>query len=93
MKHVRFYEEFKGKRKGVSEGNCFALFLNHPIYKPEGIGALHYSPNSVVCSTSASWDYLRAKCKRVSEARARQIHPNLFAVLDIPEPSTKQEAA
>jgi hypothetical protein len=39
-------------------------------------------PNSPVAGTGVSLDYLRQKCKRISEAQARTIHPVLFEWLD-----------
>jgi hypothetical protein len=41
-------------------------------------------PNNPVCFGSYSDGYLREKCKDISEKQAREIHPNLFKVLDSP---------
>ncbi len=84
MKGVRFYEEFTNTRKRVSEGNCLAVFpdLVCPDGSCEAIGAVYYWPDSGVASTAASWKWLRKRCKRVSEAKARQIHPQLFRRLE-----------
>ena len=50
--------------------------------KADAIGALFNEPNSVVCSCSVCPEYLDEKCKRISEALAREIHPQLFEYLD-----------
>ncbi len=81
MKYVRFYEEYKNKRKGLPAGNVFALFDNGTT-QLEGLGAIFEWPNSPVAATGVSWKFLRKNCKRISEARARKIHPRLFARLD-----------
>lgn len=48
----------------------------------DAIGAVYSHADSGVASVGASPDYLRKLCKRVSEAKAREIHPTLFRVLD-----------
>jgi len=50
----------------------------------EAVSGLFDRPDSVVCGTAVARDYLHDKCKRVSEARARIIHPALFETLDQP---------
>jgi hypothetical protein len=91
MKYIRLYEEFENKRKGVSAGNVVALDLDEngrPYYDAGGksmsatVGVFDY-PDSPVCSGSVSWEYLREKCKRVAEAHARTVHPEMFKRLDI----------
>lgn len=51
-------------------------------FKYEGLGAVYAWPNSGVAGTSASLDYLRSRCKRIPERRAREIHPTLFLRID-----------
>lgn len=46
------------------------------------VSALYDEPNSPVCGSSASIDYIRTQCVRISEKRAREIHSSLFAYLD-----------
>jgi len=96
MKGYRFYAEYKdakNKREGEpAPDNVVAVFLddnNRPIgffrnseYLYECEFSLFSHANSVVCSGSVHNEYLRDQCKRVSEAKAREIHPQLFAVLD-----------
>lgn len=43
---------------------------------------VHDHPNSYTSSGEVSRDYLTKKCKRVKEARAREVHPKLFQLLD-----------
>ena len=56
-----------------------ALFRQHP----EGFVPIYDWPNSAVAYSGASDEYLRKRCKRVSEAKAREIHPRLFERLDM----------
>jgi hypothetical protein len=92
MKNIRFYEEFVNKRKGESEGNVVALLVDDngsPSFNPGGamecISGIFIWPNSPVTSTAVSHEHLQKHCKRVSEARAREIHPQLFKRLDAKE--------
>jgi hypothetical protein len=48
----------------------------------DAICALQEIPNSPTCLSGVSLSYLAEKCKRVSEAQARDIHPILFKRLD-----------
>lgn len=96
MDGVRFYLEYenktekhKGTRKkpGKHTGNVLALYhenghMTREGWTCEGTGAIFYHPNSAVGSCGVGIDYLRDKCKRISEAQARDIHPQLFAVID-----------
>jgi hypothetical protein len=88
MNGIRFYLEFKDPSKRQSSGNVVAVLgLNGRYWssgKPccEAIAALFEEPNSPVAGTGVGLDYLRRKCKRISEARARAIHPELFRRLD-----------
>lgn len=87
MKGIRFYEDLLDSRK-KSSGNviavlvCNGIFFSGKIACYEAIGAIFHYSNSPVAGTSVSLDYLRAKCKRISEQKARKIHPNLFKRLD-----------
>ena len=88
MKGFRFYEEFKNKRKGISTGNCVAVYLENDghaqFYRSGGwslvnaVVAITDDPNSDVLSDSVSREFLSDDCKRVSEKRAREIHPRLI---------------
>ena len=76
MKGVRFYLEPVGP-------NVYAAFHQNvtPQGHIEGLGAVFEFANSPVASTSASRDFLKG-CRRISEAKARQVHPALFQRLD-----------
>ncbi len=88
MKGVRFYLEFRDKSKRQSGGTAVAALVLNDSYRNSGklcdeaIAALFDQPNSPVASTGVALDYLRQKCKRISEAKARAIHPALFERLD-----------
>jgi hypothetical protein len=86
VKDVRFYLEFRSsyaKRKGKDHtGNCIARFLNDDPFVLEGLASLFSWPNSPVASTSFRRSFLRLRCKRITEAKAREIHPRLFEFLE-----------
>lgn len=98
MKGFFFYLEYpsateknKGTRKnpGNHTGNVIAAdterenwWLSGKEWMISTISAVQDFPNNPVCGSSASWSYLQQNCKRISEKQAREIHPNLFAVLD-----------
>jgi hypothetical protein len=90
MNGLRFYLEFNDPRKRRSVGTVVAaLVVNGPYWSSgrrcyEAVAALFDTPNAPVAGTGVALDYLRQKCKRVSEARARAIHPALFGRLDQP---------
>ena len=82
MKGVRFYFDYgtaSAKRKGGDAPNALAVLVaNGRERNGWGVCAgLTDEPNSPVVGTSASYDYLRTACKRVSEAEAYRVHPNL----------------
>lgn len=97
MNGVKFFLEYenkseknKGTRKnpGNHSGNVVAVLDDtlkrwNDGYSYDGFGGIYYTRNSPVASTSVSPDYLREKCKRISEKQAREIHPNLFGFLDM----------
>ena len=86
------------KRKKVSSGNVVAVCLctksceqtGHRPGRPfvngdgtlEAIVALEDRPDSSTASGGISRKFLASQCKRVTEAKARKIHPSLFAWLD-----------
>ena len=88
MKGVRFYQEFAHKGMELSEGNVIAVLVANGWNPSEdgrsydAIVAAYERPNCPPCSGSVTSGYLRARCKRVSEAQARKIHPALFTMLD-----------
>lgn len=85
MKGIRFYEEFSDKRNGVSEGNVVAVMCANGANlrgEYDALVAVFPRANSPTEGTTVSPGYLRERCKRVGELRARRIHPALFARLD-----------
>ena len=91
------YPSLKEKRKGTvknpgnHEGNALALIIDtarvmyqheKPIIVHDAIGSLLFTPDSPVCSTSITDEYLTERCKRIPESLAREIHPKLFNYLD-----------
>lgn len=84
MKDIRFYEEFTSKRRGLSAGTVVAIGLPNILGDGtfEAVGAVFERPNSPVTSISVHCSYLFFNCKRVSEQRAREVHPELFKYLD-----------
>jgi hypothetical protein len=90
MNGIRFYREFKDNSKRQPGGTVVAaLVLNGGYWSSstwcyEAVAALFDRPNSPVAGTGVARDYLRLKCKRISEATARIIHPALFERLDQP---------
>lgn len=93
MKYVRFYLDHDSpadKRRGRHNGNVIALLdpernwwrdqYSGRLY--EALGATFAWPNSPVATTGVAASYLRTQAKRISEAKAREIHPALFERLD-----------
>ena len=87
------YEDSKAKRNKAMPGNVVAVSTDkghsfydmHDNFMLEAFTAVYDRANSPVCVGSVSPDYLRENCKRVSEKRAREIHPEMFRTLDQPE--------
>jgi hypothetical protein len=81
----------------TSHGRSFRYYTHWRQYtnqEPElvydAVGATYFERNSPVSSTSVSHAYLTEKCKRISEALAREIHPALFEYFDY-EPEQANE--
>jgi len=51
-------------------------------WKAECAAATFDVPNSDVSTTAASFSYLNERCRRISEAEAKRIHPRLFTYLE-----------
>ena len=98
MKGWRFYEEFKTQKRKVSTGNVIAVdttqrpypMLSYGIngvgkdvqYQCGCISAVFFEANSPVAGDGVSLYYVQHRCKRISEAKAREIHPMLFKYLE-----------
>ncbi|MGO8931249.1 MAG: hypothetical protein ACLQU3_30710 [Limisphaerales bacterium] len=91
MSGICFYQEFSDKSKRTSAGTIIAALVCNGLYWSSGkvcyedIAGLFDRPNSLVAGTGVARDYLRQKCKRISEANARTIHPALFERFDQPQ--------
>jgi hypothetical protein len=88
MNGIRFYLEFSDPSKRQSGGNVVAALVLNGTYWSSGgwcyeaLAALFDRPNAPVAGTGVALAYLRLKCRRISEAKARAIHPVLFTRLD-----------
>lgn len=88
MEGIRFYEEFTNTRKRVSEGTVVAILTETGPMRLDGCydalsGTFDDWPNGPVSSGAVSREYLRKRCRRVAESKARMIHPALFERLDM----------
>lgn len=81
MKGFRFYQETKLPVKN-GFGSVFALCLEHYPYSIEGFSGVQEFPNHPVNWNGACLEYLRDDCKRISEFKARRLHPEVFKRLD-----------
>lgn len=92
MQGYRFYLEHasrKDKRKNNHNGNVIALDIENGYWidsrkqcMRECVSAVYFYPNSPVCGSNCSMEYIQDNCKRISESKARDIHPLLFSYLD-----------
>lgn len=90
MRGYRFFEEFSDDDLRRSSGNVIAVDMHGESFVQEG-GVCYRAlcafpddgePNSPVLERLFNAEYLGVRCRRISEARARQIHPRLFHYLD-----------
>ena len=92
MKGYRFYLEFTNTYKRCKNkhcGNVVAVLLDacgKPLVGSTGlldsVVAIRPIVNSEVTASGVQRKYLATRCKRISEALARSVHPALFAFLD-----------
>lgn len=90
MKGWRFYEEFEDDARKVPTGNVVAIpYPQTPYFTQEGaiygvicVSAVFPRPNSPVASGMVNLHYKECRTKRISEAKAREIHKNLFHYLE-----------
>jgi hypothetical protein len=90
MRGFRFFEEYAEGGRHESIGNVIALPITQASFiQPGGIcfQAICAPPdaraaNSPVRPAYVNVEYLGKRCRRISEARARSIHPRLFEYLD-----------
>lgn len=87
MRNTRFYVEFTDGRKRHPAGTVIAVNVETLAQRHDGnydgVAAVFAFPNAPVASTAVGRDYLATRCKRVSEQRARAIHPALFSFLEM----------
>jgi len=94
MKGYRFYLEHasnKDKRDGVDMGVVIAVYTGdggyrgwHDTHLYNCLSAVTSHPNpdtNQVGWASCDAGFIAQKCRRISEAEARKIHPNLFVIL------------
>lgn len=89
MDGIRFYAEYPDahtrRQRGIAS-NVVAM-LTGPEHRcsdgsQEALCAVFDWPNAPVNLSAVSFEYLRTRCKRISEAEARKIHPEMFKRLD-----------
>ena len=78
----------KATRKNLTghKGNCIAVIFDRAEQLEQwrvnkcyqAFSAVQDLPNNPCCFTQVSPNYLAERCKRISEAQAREIHPKLF---------------
>jgi hypothetical protein len=95
MKGFRFYAEYDSNKQkrmqrhtGIRADNVIAIDVDTFHYQNgneaayEGFSAVFGHPNSSVAWGGISRHYIDDRCKRISEAKARELHPVLFARLE-----------
>ncbi|HEX5438713.1 MAG TPA: hypothetical protein VFW98_16295 [Gemmatimonadaceae bacterium] len=90
MRGFRFFEEYTNATKAQSAGNVIAVQTSDDPFVKEGEICVHAlcaypddcAPNSPVLARLCSAEYLGRHCERITEARARAVHPKLFEYLD-----------
>lgn len=81
----RFYEELGPGRR--PRGTVLAILVESArgdMY--DAIAAVFDRPDSPVASTTVQDLYLRRRCRRLPERRARDIHPTLFQHIERTHP-------
>ena len=90
MDGYQFFEEYRDEARRESAGNVIAVNMADRSFIQEGgicFNAVcpapdHREPNSPVIMTWFNAEYLGARCSRVDEQRARNVHPALFEYLE-----------
>lgn len=96
MQGLTFYLEYptkadkrKATRKnpGNHSGTVCAVHSGQWVwgrgsYIKDAFCAAFDRPNSPVCTSTVTPEYLQEYCKKISEKQAREIHPELFKWLD-----------
>ncbi len=92
MNGIRFYQEYTDSRKTQPTGTVVAVLAGteqpcrcgdgRPHLNVDAIVGVFDRPDSPVASSGVALAYLRRRTRRISEAAARQVHPQLFTYLD-----------
>ena len=90
MRGYRFFEEFMNEQREQSAGNVIAVPLGDGPFVGEGTVLLHAvgaadpakKKNASVAPSIFEAEYLGTRCRHVTEAHARNVHPRLFEYLD-----------
>jgi len=85
MKGFRFYAARDGRQECIAVYTEVGPQINRNAaggVVVEGLASVFARENSPVCWTGISTEYLRERYRRVSERKAREIHPALFRYLD-----------
>ena len=89
MSGYQFYEEFRDDERTVSAGNIIAVTTDAPIVHEGGIHChvlrTMRPPEGgaeLVAQALLRAEYLGTHCRAVSEERAREVEPVIFAYLD-----------
>lgn len=82
MKNVRFYlegDDYGGKPRRHDDGNVIAVLTDTYLYgRYDALASVYDWHDSAVAGTTVDlWH-----CTRISERRARELHPALFERLD-----------
>jgi hypothetical protein len=90
MNGYKFFEEYRDEAMQASSGNVIAVNLGAGSFVQHG-GVCYRAvvpapergiPNSPVTMILFNAEYLGTRCRGVTEARARKIHPKLFEFLE-----------
>jgi hypothetical protein len=81
---IRELREWAEPGDNYTPVNCIAVSTENrcPDGSFEAIAAIHPWQNSAVATTSVSGHVLAKSCRRIPEALARKLHPQLAARLD-----------
>ncbi|MDQ6830998.1 MAG: hypothetical protein M3081_19215 [Gemmatimonadota bacterium] len=89
MKYT-FFEEYEDQAFQQSAGNVIAVYFSNELVIKDGNVLFRavcadeecQTPNGPVTPTFFEAEYLGTHCRKISEERARDIHPKLFEYLD-----------
>ncbi len=90
MNGYRFYLEHatpSAKRRRHHAGTVVAIIPTQSRFQDgqivfDAVGSVYDVPDSPVTSTGAAQAFLSRNCRRISESKARTIHPTLFNFID-----------